>query len=63
MFTTKNVGKLRKNVEKNVGNTSEKCWQNYEKCLREKMLASLTKNIDEKVLANFRKMLTSSEKC
>jgi hypothetical protein len=28
-----------------------------------KMLASLPKNIHEKVLANFRKMLTSSEKC
>jgi hypothetical protein len=31
----------------------------YEK----KMLASLPKNIDEKVLANFRKMTTGSEKC
>jgi hypothetical protein len=61
MFTTKNVGKLRKDVEKNVGNTSEKCWQTYEKCLREKILASLPKNINEKLLADFRKMLTSSK--
>jgi hypothetical protein len=46
----------------NVGNTSKKM-------LEKKMLAKLPKNVDEKMLANFRKMLTrknvgnTSEKC
>jgi hypothetical protein len=39
MFTTKNVGKLRKNVEKNVGITSEK----YSR----KSVGKLPKNVDE----------------
>jgi hypothetical protein len=69
---TKNVGKLLKNVKKNVGNTPEnvdekmlehfwkmvtrKCWNTFVKCWR-KILATFLKNCDEKILQTVKKII------
>jgi hypothetical protein len=44
---TKKVGNTLKNVEKNVGNTPEKCWR--------KNVDNILKNVDEKMFITFPK--------
>jgi hypothetical protein len=56
-------------TRKNVGNTSEKCWQHFRTMLTKKMLVTLPKNVDEKKYwQTSKKMLRknvgkTSEKC
>jgi hypothetical protein len=75
MLMRKNVGKLLKNVEKNVGNISEKCWwekrlANFQKMLTRKNVGNtskkmLTKNVGNAPKNIDEKMLTTvlTKKC